>query len=118
MHLLNVATAGAAAYAATGNTNDGKNIAAIGTSSTNITANYPEGYAYNVTTYTGQYASDRWSFTTTYGMTTYAAAKQNLEAGRAVYGGGDTSDRPGWFWIEKVPVRKGSSVRTGIQGIR
>lgn len=117
MHLAGSLIGGANAYVANSNTRNGKDIS-TGISTTDITANYPEGYAYNVTTYVGQYASDRYSFATFYGITTYATAKQNLEAGRSVYGGPDKSDRRGWFWIEKVPVRKGSSVQTGMVGIR
>ena len=117
MHIAGSLIGGANAYAANRGNNKGKDIS-TGIRNTDITANYPEGYAYNVTTYSGQYASDRWSFSTIYGITTYATAKQNLEAGRSVYGGPDKSDRRGWFWIEKVPVRKGSSIRTGVVGIR
>jgi hypothetical protein len=89
----------------------------FGTQTTDITANYPEGYAYNVTTYAGFYASDDFSFVTMYGLTSYAQAKQNLEAGRSVYGG-DKSDRRGWFWIEKVPVNSNSKIRLGTVKVR
>lgn len=118
-HVLNSLTLGAASFVAAKNGGGaGPVLAAAGTSSTNVTANYPEGFSYNVTTYVGQYVTDKYSFGTFYGITTYQTAKQNLEAGRSVYGGEDKSDRPGWFWIEKVPVRQGVAVKTGFQGIR
>lgn len=84
---------------------------------TAITANYPEGFAYNVTTYVGTSANVPWDFATIYGVTSYQTARQYIEAGKAIYGG-DKSDRPGWFWIEKVPVRAGTNVKVGIQGVR
>lgn len=85
--------------------------------STGNTANYPEGFAYNVTTYVGTSANVPWDFATIYGVTSYQTARQYVEAGKAIYGG-DKRDRPGWFWIEKVPVRAGTNVKVGIQGVR
>lgn len=89
-----------------------KSALGFGTQTTDITANYPEGFAYNVTTYGGQYASDRHDFITIYGVTTYATAQQNLNAGRAVYGGNKNDPR---FRIEKVRVTPGSQIRTGME---
>jgi hypothetical protein len=118
LHLANVATAGLTALATSRNSSQGRDIGSVGVGTTDITANYPEGFAYNVTTYVGQYQSDRYSFATIYGITTKAVAEQNLEAGRAVYGGPDKGIRRGWFYIEPVRVTKGSKVRVGIVGIR
>lgn len=87
----------------------------FGTQTTDITANYPEGYAYDVTTYGGQYATDPQDFITIYGMTTRASAEQNLEAGRAVYGGNSNDPR---FRIRAIRVTKGSRVRTGMDHAR
>jgi hypothetical protein len=118
--LAGVATAGMSAMVSANRT-PGTGSALMKSSSglqyTDVTANYPEGYAYNVTTYIGQYAMDDYSFGTIYGITTRAVAEQNLEAGRRVYGG-DDSLRPGWFHIEAVPVRPGSKIKVGIVGIR
>ncbi len=116
-HLANVATLGLAALVTSGSQASRAGQTTTGLMTTDVSANYPEGVAYDVTTYGGQYATDRYSFITIFGMTTYASAKQNLEAGRSVYGG-DKSDRPGYFWIDKIPVRQGSQIRTGVVGVR
>ncbi|RYD38817.1 MAG: hypothetical protein EOP87_00700 [Verrucomicrobiaceae bacterium] len=114
MHLLNVATAGATAIGTSRSSSatGGANATAIGTSTTDITANYPGGYAYNVTTYGGQNATDSYDFITFYGITDQATAQQNLEAGRRVYGGNPNDPR---FRIERVRVTKGSRIKTGIE---
>lgn len=117
-HLMNVATVGVAGAAGLANgTGQSQSQRLGGEGVTPITQNYKEGYAYNVTTYVGQYASDKYSFATIYGITTLAVAQQNLEAGRSVYGG-DKTMRPGYFHIERVPVTQGSQIRTGIVPVR